>query len=342
MEQNQKTNLFGMTEQELRQLASDLGEKPFRGRQLYDWIYGKKASSLDEMGNLPEKFRENLAKDYTVFTGDIERKQTDPSDGTIKYLTRLADGEHVESVLMSYEHGNSLCVSTQVGCNMGCTFCASGLGGKVRDLTAGEIAGQIVSAEKDSGRKVSNIVLMGMGEPLDNFDEVMDFIRIANEDLGIGQRHITLSTCGLVPGIERLADKNLQINLAVSLHSPFQEERARIMPVARAYPIPQLIAACDDYFNRTGRRVTYEYTLIDGVNDRPEDAAELKKLLGGKPHHINLIPLNPVTETNHKRSNNVNLFAAELKKHHLNSTIRRKNGGNIDAACGQLRRNSMR
>ncbi|MGI6109651.1 MAG: 23S rRNA (adenine(2503)-C(2))-methyltransferase RlmN [Eubacteriaceae bacterium] len=342
MSQDKKINLFGLSEDELKQVAADLGEKPFRGRQLYNWIYEQKAGSFDEMGNLPKAFREKLDRKYQVFTGIIERKQVDPEDGTIKYLTRLDDGEFVESVLMEYEHGNSICLSTQVGCNMGCTFCASGLGGKVRDLTAAEIAGQIVSAEKDSGRRVSNVVLMGMGEPLDNFDEVIRFIELANKELGIGQRHITLSTCGLVPGIERLGDLGLQINLAVSLHSPFQTERAKIMPVARAFPIDRLIQACDDYFDKTGRRVTYEYTLIDGVNDRPEDVAELKKLVGGKPHHINLIPLNSVTETNHKRSHNVNLFASELKKLGLNSTIRRKNGSNIDAACGQLRRNSMR
>lgn len=321
-------------------LAESLGEKKFRGRQIYDWIYKNKVGSIREMKNLPKSLIEKLDKDYTIFTGNVLRKLVDPKDGTIKYLFELEDGQKVESVLMEYEHGNSICVSTQVGCNMGCSFCASGLDGKARDLKASEILMQIAAAERDSGRRVSNVVLMGMGEPLDNYDNVLSFIHKAGEDYGIGQRHITLSTCGLVPGIDRLADEKLQINLAISLHSPFQAERAKLMPVAKAYPIDRLMDSCDRYFDKTGRRITYEYTLIDGKNDSMEDAKELKRLLGGKPHHINLIPLNDVSETALKRSDNVNLFDAELKKLGLNSTIRRKNGSNIDAACGQLRRNS--
>lgn len=335
-----KINLFGLSQEELMDLAESLGEKKFRGRQIYDWIYKNKVGSIREMKNLPKSLIEKLDKDYTIFTGNVLRKLVDPKDGTIKYLFELEDGQKVESVLMEYEHGNSICVSTQVGCNMGCSFCASGLDGKARDLKASEILMQIAAAERDSGRRVSNVVLMGMGEPLDNYDNVLSFIHKAGEDYGIGQRHITLSTCGLVPGIDRLADEKLQINLAISLHSPFQAERAKLMPVAKAYPIDRLMDSCDRYFDKTGRRITYEYTLIDGKNDSMEDAKELKRLLGGKPHHINLIPLNDVSETALKRSDNVNLFDAELKKLGLNSTIRRKNGSNIDAACGQLRRNS--
>lgn len=335
-----KINLFGLSQQELMDLAESLGEKKFRGRQIYDWIYKNKVGSIQEMKNLPKSLIEKLDKDYTIFTGNVLRKLVDPKDGTIKYLFELEDGQKVESVLMEYEHGNSICVSTQVGCNMGCSFCASGLDGKARDLKASEILMQIAAAERDSGRRVSNVVLMGMGEPLDNYDNVLSFIHKAGEDYGIGQRHITLSTCGLVPGIDKLADEKLQINLAISLHSPFQAERAKLMPVAKAYPIDRLMDSCDRYFDKTGRRITYEYTLIDGKNDSMEDAKELKRLLGGKPHHINLIPLNDVSETALKRSDNVNLFDAELKKLGLNSTIRRKNGSNIDAACGQLRRNS--
>lgn len=335
-----KINLFGLSQEELMDLAESLGEKKFRGRQIYDWIYKNKVGSIREMKNLPKSLIEKLDKDYTIFTGNVLRKLVDPKDGTIKYLFELEDGQKVESVLMEYEHGNSICVSTQVGCNMGCSFCASGLDGKARDLKASEILMQIAAAERDSGRRVSNVVLMGMGEPLDNYDNVLSFIHKAGEDYGIGQRHITLSTCGLVPGIDRLADEKLQINLAISLHSPFQAERAKLMPVAKAYPIDRLMDSCDRYFDKTGRRITYEYTLIDGKNDSMEDAKELKRLLGEKPHHINLIPLNDVSETALKRSDNVNLFDAELKKLGLNSTIRRKNGSNIDAACGQLRRNS--
>lgn len=340
MEMEKKINLFGLSQEELMDLAESLGEKKFRGRQIYDWIYKNKVGSIREMKNLPKSLIEKLDKDYTIFTGNVLRKLVDPKDGTIKYLFELEDGQKVESVLMEYEHGNSICVSTQVGCNMGCSFCASGLDGKARDLKASEILMQIAAAERDSGRRVSNVVLMGMGEPLDNYDNVLSFIHKAGEDYGIGQRHITLSTCGLVPGIDRLADEKLQINLAISLHSPFQAERAKLMPVAKAYPIDRLMDSCDRYFDKTGRRITYEYTLIDGKNDSMEDAKELKRLLGEKPHHINLIPLNDVSETALKRSDNVNLFDAELKKLGLNSTIRRKNGSNIDAACGQLRRNS--
>ncbi len=336
----EKKNLYGLDQKQLKAIMKEIGEKPFRGSQIYDWIYKNRVYDFKNMKNLPASLIDKLEKDYTVSLGEVIRKQKDPEDGTVKYLLEYPDGERVESVLMKYPHGQSLCISSQVGCNMGCTFCASGLGGKVRNLTAEEMLMEVANAEKDSGERVSNIVLMGMGEPLDNFDEVMSFIKKANEILGIGQRHITLSTCGLVPGIRKLANQDLQIGLAVSLHSPFQEDRAKLMPVAKAYPVPELMQACEDYFDKTGRRVTFEYTLIDGKNDRPEDVAELKKLLKGHPHHINLIPLNDVTETDHKRSKNVNKFAAELKKAGLNATIRRKNGSNIDAACGQLRRNS--
>lgn len=333
-----KKNLFGLSQSDCEALACRLGEKAFRGKQLYQWIYQNRADSVEACKNLPKSFKQSLEQNgYDIVYPQIVKVQQDPKDGTRKYLLKMQDGENVESVLMRYPFGYSVCLSTQVGCAMGCAFCASGKYGKKRNLSAAEIAGQIAAIERDTGERISNVVLMGMGEPLDNYDEVLKFIHLANTDLGIGQRHITLSTCGLVPKIKKLADEKLQINLAISLHSPFQQEREKIMPVARAYPLPELVAAADEYFEKTGRRVTYEYTLIDGVNDRREDAAELKKLLGGRPNHINLIPLNDVTENTLKSSHNVNLFNAELKKAGLTSTIRKKNGANIDAACGQLR-----
>lgn len=330
-------NLFGKTKEELENIAVRCGEKPFRGRQLYDWIYKHEASDLEDCKNLSKGFLAELKKSCVIDHGKIVRRQIDPEDGTRKYLIELSDGERVETVLMRYEHGLSICLSTQVGCAMGCSFCASALKGKKRDLTAAEMAGQLVTVQKDVGERISNIVLMGMGEPLDNYDNVLQFIRMAGTELGIGQRHITLSTSGIVPKIKRLADEKLQINLAISLHTPFQKEREKIMPVSKAWPIDTLIAAADEYFDKTGRRVTYEYTLIDGVNDRKEDATELGRLFRGKPVHINLIPLNPVTESAHKSSRNVKLFARELQNMGLTSTIRKKNGANIDAACGQLR-----
>lgn len=331
-------NLFGHSQKELEDIAVSLGEKKFRGKQLYNWIYENKVSSLDDCKNLPKSFIEKLkANEYDLILPEIVQVQTDPEDGTQKFLFKLEDGELIEAVLMKYHHGNSLCLSTQVGCNMGCTFCASGKNGKNRDLTGSEIAGQIVSIENETGLDVSNIVLMGMGEPLDNYDEVLSFINIANKELNIGQRHITLSTSGLVDKIYDLADEDLQINLAISLHSPFQDQREKIMPIAKKYLLEDLFKAAKYYFDKTGRRVTYEYTVIKGFNDSVEDAKELKKLIGNSDHHINLIPLNPVTKNAPKTTNTVNTFSDELNKLNLKSTIRRKNGANIDAACGQLR-----
>ncbi|MEG0378595.1 MAG: 23S rRNA (adenine(2503)-C(2))-methyltransferase RlmN, partial [Eubacterium sp.] len=257
--------------------------------------------------------------------------------GTKKYLIRLEDGQCIEAVLMRYSHGNSLCVSSQVGCRMGCSFCASTKGGRVRNLTAAEMLDQIFLAEKEAGLRVSNVVIMGIGEPLDNFDQVMRFIELANEGFVIGQRKITLSTCGLIPEIERLADKNLQINLAISLHSPFQKQREILMPIAKRYDLKELLKVCNNYFTKTKRRITFEYALIDGFNDRKEDIIELKRLLGGTPCHVNLIGLNPVTESVYKGSKVVNFFSNELKNQGITCTIRRKIGDNIDAACGQLR-----
>ena len=330
-------NIFGSTAEDCARIMKALGEPAYRGKQLFEWLYAKKALSFEQMTNLSKGLREKLAEAYDLSHGQIVRCQEDPVDHTRKYLIELTDRNCIETVLMSYHHGHSLCVSSQVGCSMGCAFCASTRGGKVRDLTAGEILDQIFLVEQDAGVRVANVVIMGIGEPLDNFDNVIKFIELASKGLGIGQRKITLSTCGLVPKIEALAEMNLQINLAISLHAPFQERREILMPIAKKYSLNELIKVCNNYFTKTKRRITFEYALIDGFNDRPEDINELAALFKGTPCHINLIGLNPVTESVYKGSRNVNFFYDELKKRGLTCTIRRKIGDNIDAACGQLR-----
>ncbi len=338
---SEKINLFGKSLPELEEIALNFGERKFRGKQLYEWLYNKKVLNLEECSNLPKSFINQLNNNYMIHHPEVIKVLTDPEDGTQKYLLKLEDDKLIEAVLMNYSFGNSVCLSTQVGCAMGCTFCASGKNGKDRNLTAEEIAGQIIAIENYSGKQISNIVLMGMGEPLDNFDNVLKFIKLANQNLNIGQRHITLSTCGLVDKIKALADEKLQINLAISLHSPFQNKREEILPIAKRYNIDQLINASKEYFNKTGRRVTYEYTVIPDFNNSEADALELKKLIGNIPHHINLIPLNPVTKEVKPSRDNVKLFAEILNKQGLISTIRRKNGKNIEAACGQLRNQEL-
>jgi len=335
-------NLFGKNLKECQAVMDAMGEPGFRGKQLYQWLYEKKVEKIEDCTNFSKALRSRLAQAYIISHGEILRTQSDEGDGTRKFLIRLSDGECIESVLMTYHHGHSLCVSSQVGCAMGCAFCASTRGGLVRNLTAGEILDQIYLAEESQGVRVSNVVIMGIGEPLANYDEVLKFIRIANTGLGIGIRKFTLSTCGLVPEIERLSQEGLDINLAISLHSPFQERREAIMPVARRYPLKELIKGCKNFHAETGRRLTFEYAMIDGVNDRPEDLKELIRLFRGEPVHINLIGLNTVQETGFKGSQNVNFFCDELKRNGINSTIRRKVGKNIDAACGQLRQKSMK
>lgn len=330
-------NIFGKTKKACGVLMQDLGEASFRGKQLFEWLYIKKADALDECTNLSKKCREVLRANYFIGHGKVEQIQTDPVDHTKKYLIRLLDDNCIESVLMSYHHGHSLCISSQVGCRMGCAFCASAKGGKIRDLTSGEILDQVYLVEKEAGVRVSNIVIMGIGEPLDNYANILDFLEVVNEGWGVGQRKITLSTCGIVPQIEALAELNLQINLAISLHSPFQEQREQLMPIAKKYNMEELLKVCNNYFEKTKRRITFEYALIKDFNDRRQDAAELAKILGKMPYHVNLIGLNPVTESPYKGSENVNFFSNELKKHGINCTIRRKIGDNIDAACGQLR-----
>ena len=295
------------------------------------------------MTNLPKALREKLAAEHPFTVPAVERKQVSAQDGTIKYLWRLGDGNCVESVLMRYHHGNTVCISSQAGCRMGCAFCASTIAGKVRDLTAAEMLDQVLFTQTDSGAEVSNIVLMGIGEPLDNFDNVLRFLELVNhpDSMNIGMRHISLSTCGLVPGIRRLSELGLQLTLSVSLHAPDSETRSKIMPVNRAYDVEELFAACHDYFKKTGRRISFEYAMIDGVNDHDWQADLIVKKLRGMPGHVNLIPLNEVAESPFKPSRRIAAFQKRLESQGVTATVRRSLGGDIDASCGQLRRKAM-
>ena len=336
----EKIRLKDLTFDELTEYFLSIGQKKYRAKQVYEWLY-KGVESFDEMTNLSKELREQLDELCTITTLKVLRKQIS-KDGTIKYLFELTDGETVESVLMDYKHGHPICISTQVGCNMGCKFCASTLGGKVRDLTAGEIADQVIFAAKDSGYAISNIVLMGMGEPLDNYVHVTKFIRNINHHAGmnIGARHIALSTCGIVPKIIQLADEGLPVTLSVSLHAPTDEMRSSIMPVNKKYNINELMKALDYYVAKTNRRVTFEYSLISGVNDSVKTANVLLKLVKGKLCHINLIPVNSVQETGFVKSSpeDIQAFRDVLEQNGVTTTVRRELGSDIDASCGQLRR----
>ncbi len=336
------TDLKSMTPQELSAWCKDQGQPAFRGKQLFQWFH-RGAASLEEMTDLPKAFRAQIAASGGISAPVVERKQVSKQDGTIKYLWRLSDGNCIETVLMGYHHGNSVCISSQVGCAMGCSFCASTVGGRVRNLTAGELLDQVVFTQKDSGQPISNIVLMGIGEPLDNYDNVRRFLTLVNhpEGINIGMRHISLSTCGLIPGIQRLAQEGLQLTLSVSLHAPDDETRSALMPVNRVYPVAALLEACQAYFAQTGRRISYEYALIDGVNDTPRHAKLLGERLAGSGAHVNLIPLNDVAESPLKPSRRVAAFQKQLLEGGLNATVRRRLGSDIDASCGQLRRKAM-
>lgn len=336
-------DVTSMTPEELTALMRELGQPAFRGRQVFHWIH-RGVRAFDEMTDLPKNLRETLQEKAALTIPEVVRKQVSKQDGTIKYLWRLADGNCIETVLMKYQHGNSVCISSQVGCLMGCVFCASAIGGKVRDLTAGELLAQVLFTQLDSGEPVSNIVLMGIGEPLDNYEQVLKFLRLVNhpEGMAIGMRHISLSTCGLVPGIDRLAQEGLQLTLSISLHAPDDETRSKLMPVNRAYHVAELIAACRRYFQKTGRRISYEYAMIDQINDSMEQADLLAKLLKGTPGHVNLIPLNHVEESSLVPSCRVSAFQKRLEKHGIAVTVRRRLGSDIDASCGQLRRKAMK
>ncbi len=333
------TDLKSMLPEELEDYLKELGQPKFRAMQVFRWLH-QGAESFDEMTDLPKALREKLKEQCMLTVPQVERKQVSRMDGTVKYLWRLWDGNCVETVLMRYKHGNTVCVSSQVGCNMGCAFCASTLGGKVRDLAPGEILDQVIFTRKDSGEAVSNIVMMGIGEPLDNFDHVLRFLTLVNhpEGANIGMRHISVSTCGLVEKIDKLARLGLQLTLSVSLHAPDDSVRSRLMPVNRAVGVETLMDACRRYFETTGRRISYEYAMIDGVNDSDEQADRLAKLLRGQPGHVNLIPLNDVAESPLKPSRRVRQFQQRLEDHGVTATVRRRLGSDIDAACGQLRR----
>ena len=336
------TDLKSMTPEELEAYFKELGQPKFRAMQVFRWLH-QGVESFDEMTNLPKALREKLKAECVLTVPKVERRQESKLDGTIKYLWRLGDGNCVETVLMRYKHGNTVCVSSQVGCNMGCVFCASTLGGKVRDLTAAEILDQVIFTKKDSGEAVSNIVMMGIGEPLDNFDQVLRFLTLVNhpDGVNIGMRHISLSTCGLVKQIDKLAQLGLQLTLSVSLHAPDDETRSRLMPVNRAVGVDLLMDTCRRYFEATGRRISYEYAMVDGVNDGDEQADRLARLLKGQPGHVNLIPLNEVAESPLRPSRRVRQFQQRLEGHGVTVTVRRKLGSDIDASCGQLRRRHM-
>ena len=335
-------DLKSMTLEEISDTLKTMGEPAFRGKQVFTWLH-KGATSFDEMTNLSKSLREKLAEQCFITAPKVARKQTSRQDGTIKYLWELTDGNCIETVLMRYHHGNTVCISSQVGCRMGCAFCASTIAGKVRDLTASEMLDQVLFTQLDSGVEISNIVLMGIGEPLDNFANVMRFLQLVNhpDGLNIGMRHISLSTCGVIPGIKKLAELKTQLTLSVSLHAPDGETRSKIMPVNRAYPVEDLFAVCHEYFRRTGRRISFEYAMIDGVNDNDWQADLIAQKLKGMPGHVNMIPLNDVVESPFKPSRRIAAFQKRLESHGITATVRRSLGGDIDASCGQLRRKEM-
>ena len=334
-------NLKSMTQPEIGAILKEMGQPAFRAKQVFSWLH-KGIRSYDEMSNLPKSLRDVLAQKYPICAPEVVRKQESQKDGTIKYLWRLSDGNCVETVLMRYHYGNTVCISTEVGCAMGCAFCASTLGGLVRKLEPFEMLDQVLFTQVDSGQPISHIVLMGIGEPLDNFDNVMRFLELVNspDGMNISMRHISLSTCGLVPKIDELAQRKLQLTLSVSLHAPNDEVRSTIMPVNRAYPIDKLLDACRRYYKATNRRISFEYAMIHGVNDSEENAKELIRRLKGLPAHFNLIPLNHVEESPLKPSsrNAVARFQKILEDGGIPATVRRTLGGDIDASCGQLRR----
>ena len=335
-------DIMSMSIEQLRERMSEAGQPAYRAKQLYEWMHVRLAASYDEMTNLPKTLRERLASEWPLTAPEKVAALESEIDGTRKYLFRLADGNVVESVWMKYHHGNSVCISSQVGCRMGCSFCASTIGGLVRNLEPSEMLSQIYAITRDTGERVDNVVVMGTGEPLDNYDNLLIFLTMLTDENGlhISQRNVTVSTCGLVPNLRRLADEKLAITAAISLHAPNDDLRRKLMPVANAYTVKELLDAADYYVATTGRRITFEYSLIDGVNDTDACARELTALLRGRNCHVNLIPINPVRERNYRRSlvTNVLQFQKKLENEGINVTIRRELGSDIDAACGQLRR----
>jgi 23S rRNA (adenine2503-C2)-methyltransferase len=340
----EKRCISSLTLPQLAAVLQEMGQPGFRAKQIFHWLHQKLAADFSAMTDQPKTLLARLAENWYIAAPQIERRQQ-AQDGTVKYLLRMADGNCIETVVMRYNYGNTVCVSTQVGCRMGCRFCASTQAGKVRDLEAGEIAAEVYTAQKDIGERISHVVLMGIGEPLDNYDNVLDFLSIISspEGVNIGMRNISLSTCGLVPGIERLAQENLQLTLSVSLHAPNDEIRSGMMPVNDAYPMEVLLPAVRAYQEKTGRRVSFEYALVRGVNDSSACAKELARRIRGMGAHVNLIPINPVDGSPYSASDaeNVRRFQSELTELGVNATVRRRLGSEISAACGQLRREEM-
>ena len=338
----EKKDIRAYTYEQLQEELSGIGEKAFRGKQIYEWLHVRLADSFDEMTNLSKALREKLEAQYVILPVEPAARQESKLDGTNKFLFRLWDGNMVESVLMRYKHGNSVCISSQVGCRMGCRFCASTIDGLERNLSPSEMLGQIYQIQKMIGERVSNVVIMGTGEPLDNYENFLTFIRLLTDEHGlhISQRNITVSTCGIVPRMYDLAKEKLQITLALSLHGSTQEKRKQLMPVANKYDLREVLEACDNYFHETGRRITFEYSMVHGVNDTEEDARELSALLKHRNCHLNLIPVNPIKERDFERPDRKNAlnFKNKLEKSGINVTIRREMGSDIDSACGQLRR----
>ena len=342
-------DLYSMTEEELLSFFLSLGEPKFRAKQVFTALHS--GVLLENITTIPKKLRESLKETVTDTLPRVEKKLVSKIDGTVKYLFRLFDGELIESVLMKYKHGNTLCISSQVGCRMGCRFCASTIAGRVRDLYPSELIGQVIAATVDSGERISNIVMMGIGEPLDNFDNVVKFLKLVNAEggLNIGYRHISLSTCGIVPKIRELAELDLPITLSISLHAPTDERRTEIMPVNKKWGVDELLSACVDYYKRTGRRISFEYTLISGKNDSAEEARLLAKTLTkafrstGAPIHVNLIRVNEVKESGFKEGSaeSINRFADILNSEGIVATVRRRLGSDVNAACGQLRRSTQ-
>lgn len=334
-------DLKSMNMEELKDWVTGAGQPAFRAKQIYQWFHVKLADGTDEMTNLPKNLREKM-DEYGIYGVSVVTRLISEDDGTNKFLFRLHDGNVIESVLMKYKHGNSVCISSQVGCRMGCRFCASTIGGLVRNLTASEMLSQIYSIQRITGERVSNVVVMGTGEPLDNFDNLVRFIEMLTDEngLNISQRNVTVSSCGLVPEIKKLADMGLSITFALSLHAPNDEDRRALMPIANRYSIAEVLDACDYYFDRTGRRITFEYSLVKGQNDSPEKARELARLIRERNCHVNLIPVNPIKERDYERADNsaIENFKNILERNQITATVRRSMGRDIDAACGQLRR----
>lgn len=341
----EKKDIKSMDLNELTAFVTELSEKPFRAKQLYQWMHEKLACSFDEMTNLPKAFREKLAENSVLTALNTVKMLESDLDGTRKYLFGLEDGNIIESVLMKYKHGNSVCISSQVGCRMGCRFCASTLDGLTRNLSPSEMLEQVYRIQASTGERVSNVVVMGSGEPLDNYDNLVRFIRLLSDEhgLNISQRNITVSTCGIVPKMKMLAEEGLSITLALSLHAPTDEVRKTLMPVANSYALKDVMEACHTYFEKTGRRLTFEYSLVQGVNDNLKEAAMLTALIKDQHGHVNLIPVNPIKERDYKQSGRdaVLSFKNYLETHGINVTVRREMGRDINGACGQLRKSYM-